>query len=218
MLHIRGIARHGMALDRAERTIDQDGRLRVQSVPLTKSNVCEYVGAEIPEFDVLGLNPTRRYRLYRDPAELAKAARSFNSIPLLSQHQPIDVRDHRPDLVVGCTGTDARFSEPFLTNSLIIWTQVAIDRVTSGAQRELSCGYRYRADMTAGTSPDGDSYEGVMRDIDANHVALVPEGRVGPDVALDSLRPRPIVSPSDHLFYATLDRVRVNSARIKISS
>jgi hypothetical protein len=37
--------------------------------------------------------------------------------------------------------------------------------------------------MTPGTI-DGQSYDGVMRDIVANHVAIVVEGRAGPDVVV----------------------------------
>ncbi|MGB8839433.1 MAG: DUF2213 domain-containing protein, partial [Aliidongia sp.] len=57
-----------------------------------------------------------------------------------------------------------------------------IDAVESGAQRELSCGYRYVAEMSPGTSPDGVKYDGRMTQIVANHVALVEAGRAGPDV------------------------------------
>ena len=42
--------------------------------------------------------------------------------------------------------------------------------------------------MTPGESPDGEAYDGVMRDIVGNHVALVETGRAGPDVVVgDSL-------------------------------
>jgi hypothetical protein len=59
--------------------------------------------------------------------------------------------------------------------------QDAIDGIESGKQRELSAGYHYKPDMTAGNF-DGMRYDGVMRNIVFNHVALVEDGRAGPDV------------------------------------
>ncbi|MFG1417183.1 DUF2213 domain-containing protein [Xanthobacter sp. V0B-10] len=174
----------GFAFDRASvRAYDADGRLHVQRTPISKANVCPYYGREIPDFDGLGLDPEKVYQLYRDPDELAQAAPTFNNLPLLSRHVPVTADSHQPDLVVGSTGTDAVFDAPFLANSLVIWARDAIGGVESNAQKELSSAYRYRADMTPGEI-DGEPYDGVMRDIVGNHVALVVEGRAGPDVVV----------------------------------
>jgi hypothetical protein len=71
-----------------------------------------------------------------------------------------------------------------------IWDNSAIAGIESGEQRELSASYKYVADMTPGVTPDGEPYDGVMRDIFGNHEALVPDGRAGPDVLVaDSLPP-----------------------------
>ena len=51
------------------------------------------------------------------------------------------------------------------------------------SQREISCAYHYVADMTAGTF-EGAPYDGVMREIRGNHVALVQQGRAGADVVV----------------------------------
>jgi hypothetical protein len=90
-------------------------------------------------------------------------------------------------LVVGSTGTDAKFVAPYLTNSLVIWVQDAIDAIENETQKELSCAYRYRADMTPG-SYIGERYDGVMRNIIGNHVAVIPEGRAGSDVVVADSR------------------------------
>jgi 8-oxo-dGTP pyrophosphatase MutT (NUDIX family) len=164
------------------RRYDADNRLHVDASHISKANVCEYLGREIPEWQQLGLVPDRLYRLYRDPEELAGGAATFNNIPILSRHVPVDARDHRPELVIGSTGTDAAFADGYLNNSLVIWSGEAISDIENDIKKELSSCYRYRADMTPGTSPEGEAYDGVMRDIVGNHVALVKEGRAGPDV------------------------------------
>jgi hypothetical protein len=75
---------------------------------------------------------------------------------------------------------NVRWKSPYLVADLSVWDQRAIDAIESGAQKELSCGYRYRAVMGAGVH-DGTQYDGRMTAIVANHVALVETGRVGPD-------------------------------------
>lgn len=173
-----------LALDRdSVRDIDRDGRMRVTSANISKATVNPYKGHEIPDWEALGLDPNKVYQLYRDPEELAKAAPTFNGVQLLRKHIPVNAEDHQPWDVVGSTGTEASFEAPYLRNSLSIWAKDAIDEIESEAKRELSCGYHYRADMTPGEF-DGMRFDGVMRDIVGNHVALVKDGRAGPDVVV----------------------------------
>ena len=175
-----------LALDRAlaaSRRLDADGRLHV-TANISRAMVSPYLGREIPGAAALGLEPDRRYMLLRDPRELALAAESFNALPILNQHVEVNAGNPRPDLVVGATGSDAQFANPFLTNSLVVWDQGAIDAIELGDARELSCGYRYTLDLMPGAF-EGQSYDGVMRSIQGSHVALVPDGRVGPDCAID---------------------------------
>lgn len=180
-----------LALDKSVRRIDQDGRLHVAVANISKANVCPYMGSEIPDAEALGLKPDAIYQLLRDPVELAKAAETFNNQPLLSIHRPHSAQDHNPDLVVGSTGTDAVFNDPYLQCSLVVWDPVAIAGIESNEQRELSCAYYYQADMTPGEF-NGVRYDGVMRNIRANHVALVEAGRAGSDVMVgDSAPPKP---------------------------
>jgi hypothetical protein len=78
-----------LAFDKSVRITDQDGRLHVAITNISKANVCEYLGSEIPDAAALGLQPERKYRLYRDAAELEKAAPTFNNLPLLTRHVPV---------------------------------------------------------------------------------------------------------------------------------
>lgn len=165
------------------REYDADGRLHVAKTHISKANVCPYYGREIPFAEQLGLAPETIYKMYRHPDELKKAADTFNNLPLLSKHVAVSADQHPSDLVIGSTGTDAEFKFPYLDNSLVVWTRSGIAAIEEEVQKELSCAYRYTADMTPG-SIDGEAYDGVMRDIVGNHVALVKAGRAGPDVVV----------------------------------
>jgi len=171
------------AFDKSVRTVDADGRLHVEKTNISKGNICPYYGKEIPDYEALGLDAEKKYLLWRHPDELAKGAPTFNNIPLLIKHVPVSAEDHQPDLVIGSTGTDAAFEAPYLTNSLVVWAQEAIDAIENEDQKELSSAYRYRADMTPGEF-QGEHYDGIMRDIVGNHVALVKEGRAGSDIVV----------------------------------
>ena len=187
-----------IAMDRAPsvRSFDADGRLHVARSNISKANVCPYLGREIPGWETLGLEPDNVYQLLRDPEELARGAATFNNLQILSEHVPVtawDDESHMAEITVGSTGTDAAFDGDYLTNSMVVWARRAIDGIASDEQRELSSAYRYRADMTPGEY-NGVAYDGIMRDIIGNHVALVFEGRAGPDVLVGDEQPMTLKS------------------------
>lgn len=178
-----------IAFDRGTvRRYDEDGRLHVELTNISKANVCPYYGAEIPGSEQIGLDADRIYLLLRDPEELRKAAPTFNNLPLLNVHLPHSAQDPQKDNIIGATGTDAVFKKPYLKNSLVVWDVTAIGGIENNSQREISCGYYYVPDMTPGTY-EGERYDGVMRQIRGNHVALVAAGRAGPDVLVGDSQP-----------------------------
>ena len=168
------------------RSYDADGRLHIKRTPISKATVNPYCGREIPNSEKLGLNPERVYQMLRDPGELAKAAPSFARVQLMFDHVAVSADDPKQDSIAGTVGSDVTFEAPYLMADLCIWDAEAIAGIETDTVRELSASYRYRADMTPGVY-EGKRFDGVMRDIQANHVALVKAGRAGPDVmAADS--------------------------------
>lgn len=179
-----------LALDRGSvRRKDSDGHLHVERTPITKAAINPYYGREIPDYEALGLEPNHKYRLLRHPDELQRAVASFAGKPLLVDHTPLSADDHPHKATVGSVGQDVRWDPPYLTAPIVVWDGNAIDGIEDRSREQLSACYRYRADMTPG-SYKGEPYDGVMRDISANHVALVPEGRAGADVLVMDNKPR----------------------------
>lgn len=169
------------------RRIDENGFMHVDACPISKATVNPYLGREIPNWQDLGLNPERVYYGLRDPEELAKAAPTFNGLPLMQGHHDYTADAPPKEYQIGSTGTEALFEEPYLLNALSITDKKAIKSVEDGSCKQISCSYRYTPDMTAGEY-QGAKYDFVMRDIRGNHVALVPQGRAGSDVVVsDSL-------------------------------
>lgn len=178
-----------MALDRdSVRTYDADGHLHVARANISKAIVNPYNGSEIPGYAELGLDPQRVYMLLRDPEELKRGAATFDGKPLMFVHTPVDANDHAFNDVVGAV-MNAAYEHPFLTAELVIWPGAAIKAIEAGNKQQLSCGYRYRPVMEPGVHEDV-PYDGRMTEIIGNHVALVTEGRAGPDVIIgDSALP-----------------------------
>lgn len=167
------------------RTVDDNGYMHVALTPISKACVNPYYGAEIANYEELGLDPNRIYYGLRDPEELAKAAPTFNGLPLLMNHHDISADNPKKEFTVGSTGTDAIFDGVYLKNSLSVTDAEAIRAIEDGTAKEISCAYRFRPDFTAGEfemAGDKIHYDFVMRDISGNHVALVAEGRAGHDV------------------------------------
>lgn len=198
-----------LAFDRASvRRVDVDGLLHVSMTPISKANVCIYYGKEIPGSEEMGLEPNKGYRMLRCPEELAKAAPTFNNKPVLNTHLPVLASAPPKDAIIGSTGEGANFDGTYLQDSMVVWDSAAIAGIESGQQREISSSYRYRADMTPGVY-NGEEYDGVMRDIVCNHVAIVPDGRAGPDVLVYDSKPKgyDVMSKLEKLWATILPRL-----------
>ena len=179
------------------RTVDDNGYLHVGVSNITKEQVAPYLGREIPGFEKLGLKPDEIYNVYRPASELSRPATvaSLNGIPILLKHAPDSAAEPATNRV-GSTGTDAKWEPPYLTNSLHIQDADAIRRINDGTMREISMGYFYTPVLKHGEFR-GEPYDLIMTDIACNHVALVEEGRAGPDVLVKDSALKPNLPAGD---------------------
>jgi len=142
---------------------------------VTKTGVLEY------------LNPDGSIRReYRPPDEVfhADSLASLQDAPVTNLHQGmIDSKNWRK-VAVGSLSGAARQDGDHVLADLAVQDSYTIELIESGDRREVSTGYHCRLDRTPGTAPDGTRYDVIQRDIRYNHVALVPRGRGGRDVAL----------------------------------
>lgn len=164
------------AFDRkTARSKDADGRMRVRNCILSTAEVNPYRGQEIPGWDKLGLQPNTVYELYRDPEEMRKAVPSFEGIPLMVKHVPQTAENPRKEYQAGAVHS-ITFDGKHLRGDLLVSDGYAIELIESDELSDLSCGYRYDPVMQSGEA-DGSKFDGRMRNIQGNHVALVDDGR-----------------------------------------
>lgn len=201
-----GLPVPGLAYDRIQlpdQFEDEDGRVHYTDATITLAKVSPYYGMEIPRYREMGLDPQRLYKLYRAPEELAKGLSTFNGLQLMDNHVHVNAKDPQKSKIAGTIGTRAAFDGRALKNDISVWDAESVRRIKDQTQREISASYYYDADMTPG-QVDGEAYDGVMTNIRGNHVALVPEGRVGPEAALDrALQEKPMKkrTPAEALAY-----------------
>ncbi|NTJ46902.1 DUF2213 domain-containing protein [Agrobacterium rhizogenes] len=167
-----------------ERAIDTNGWAEIKKNPISKAGVFEYRGSQIPGSP----NPDKMYRVLRPEEELntPEAVDSFKLLPWIDNHVMLGDGDGLMPAekkgVQGVIGQDVHFQDDTLYGNLKVFSGALADLIEAG-KRELSCGYRCTYDWTPGVW-NGQPYDAVQRNIRGNHIALVKNGRMGPDVAV----------------------------------
>lgn len=189
-----GVARQLGVVATAEdsaRTSDANGWFEVQGNPISKAGVFPYLGRSIRVApDMPQPDPARAYNVYRPAEELADPAciESFRLIPWTDEHtmlgpESLGMTPAERKGVQGVIGENVYFDGEYLRANIKCFAEQLAELIQSG-KRELSAGYRCVYEYAPGVAPDGTAYDYVQRRIRGNHVALVSEGRCGPEVAV----------------------------------
>ena len=166
------------------RHTDINGFVTIKGNPISKEGVFEYSGAQIGHDDA-----DRIFKVYRPGEELADpdCIESFRLLPFINEHTMLGSEDEGmtpPERkgVEGMIGEDVYYEAPYLRGTLRIVSE-SLKNALAGGKVELSPGYRCVYEMTPGVF-NGQRYDAIQRKIRGNHLALVDEGRTGPDVAV----------------------------------
>lgn len=173
----------GIAKDsESARKYDDYGWLEVRGNPISKVGVFPYLGSQIgaPE-------PDRIYMVLRPEEELSHpdTIDSFKLLPFVNEHpnrllgDGVNAEDKG---IEGVIGEEVYYEAPYLRGNIKVFTNRMNESIDSG-KIELSPGYQCTWDFTPGVF-DGQRYEVIQRNIRGNHLALVEEGRSGPDVSV----------------------------------
>ena len=126
-------------------------------------------------------------REYRPPEEVSspESLSTFGMKPATWGHPPVLLDSaNTKQFQVGYSGSQVRYNDGFVEVALVVTDQDAIEKIKRKDATEVSAGYKVDFDPTPGITPEGESYEGVQRNIRVNHIAIVPRGRAGPEVRL----------------------------------
>lgn len=151
-----------------------DGRIRVDAY-ITRTGVFSYT---LPD------GTTRRE--YRPPEEVfhADSLATFSMVPVTDDHPPTMLTAQTAkQYTVGVTGDQARRDGEYVQLPLMILDAATIKKMDAG-KVQVSAGYDCDCEETPGVSPLGERYDAVQRNIKANHVAIVMQGRAGAGAAV----------------------------------
>lgn len=155
-------------------SLTPEGFLVVRNAPLARTGHQLYSDEELP----LTGDSDGHIIIMRDPEEVFRdeTIYSFHGKPVTMDHPPTDVNPNNfRDLAVGYVMNPRRGDgvlNHLLLGDLMITDARAIKAIRDHTLRELSAGYDAEYEQTA----DG---QGRQRNILANHVALVKDGRCG---------------------------------------
>lgn len=139
-------------------------------------------GAGAPDW----VEEKRLYKVYRPAPVLAVACPKFANLPMTHHHPkaPVDGQNFR-DLAIGWTGEHPEVdyipetNEVGIKSTCVLYDDEALDAYERG-EIQLSPGYIAVFEWQKGTTPAGEEYDIVMKEItDVNHLALLPNGRGG---------------------------------------
>ncbi|RIY00206.1 DUF2213 domain-containing protein [Aureimonas flava] len=151
-----------------------DGYL-VAEARCVRTGIQVYTGAEV------GKPELATVRVYRPEAEVfsSDSLASFSHIPITDDHprEAVTAANWR-DLAKGETSGEVLRDGHRLRIPLIVKDAATIRKVQDG-KRELSAGYTCDLAFETGTTPAGEAYDAVQRNIRANHLAIVSRGRAG---------------------------------------
>ena len=167
----------------SSRSYDDYGWLEVKGNPISKSGVFPYLGSQIqaPDKDKI-------YMVYRPEEELNNpdTINSFKLLPFINNHPTTLLGDGMINAedkgIEGVIGEDIYYDAPYLKGNIKVFTRRMNDSIDAG-KIELSPGFKCNYDFTPGIF-DGERYDAIQRNIRGNHLALVEEGRSGPDVSV----------------------------------
>ncbi len=113
---------------------------------------------------------------------------SLRLVPVTKGHPPFRAEgqqvasDIARDVMRGAVGDTVAHDDQYVTATVGVVDQELIEAIERG-ESELSCGYTCELDMTPGEW-NGEKYDAKQTHIRYNHLAVVPRGRAGHDVAL----------------------------------
>ena len=170
-----------LTIDRKHRSAD--GYMRVHA-KAARSGLQDYLGREVdPEGKHFAADQV--VKVYRPPEEVFDKASiaSFIGKPITDDHPSVAVtaanwRDHSRG-VIGGAAKDGEW----LGFDLALMDAATIAKVDDG-KCELSGGYACELSIEDGTTPSGEAYQAVQRNIRGNHVAIVDQARAGPDAKI----------------------------------
>jgi hypothetical protein len=177
------------------RIYKKDNTFEIKDNPIARAGILEYKGESIMAGKGRELfpwiDPNKMYKVFRSPEELSseKTLKSFELIPIIDGHEYIGIGINgviAPEEkgVHGTTGQEVYYDtkDDMLKINLKFFSESMSQSIDNG-KNQLSIGCTCLYESSPGVY-NGESYDFLQRNLQANHLAIVFEGRSGPEVAV----------------------------------
>jgi uncharacterized protein len=161
---------------------DINGFWEVSGNPISKAGVFQYSEAQVVD----GGDKNKIVNVYRPEEELSKkeCIESFKLMPLINDHEFLGENSGGTAAeevgVHGTIGEEVYFEDGYLKGKIKIFSETLKKLIEKG-KVELSAAYRCLYEKSEGVF-NGENYDYIQRNLIANHIALVDDGRCGSDV------------------------------------
>ena len=162
------------------KSVDDNGYITWVDVPITREGIFDYLGREIDPNGRMGLEPEKRYKVYRPKSEVCKDSfvKSLDNMPLVDDHTMLgDLGQPAEKKGVHGVLSDVKVVGNELHGTITVWSDSLKHKIMSG-KRELSLGYQGVLRKQHGRFM-GQDYDFVQHSLSANHIALVDLARMG---------------------------------------
>jgi len=168
-------------VDTSGARITNDGYL-VAEARVARTGIQLYTAGELG----LAGDQQKMIRVFRPPEEVfaADAMASYAHRPITNDHPAEMVTaDNWQEKAKGQTGDEVLRDGEFVRVPVMLMDAGAIKDWQNG-KRELSMGYTMNLELIDGTTPEGEQYDAVQKDLRMNHLALVSRARGGSKLRL----------------------------------
>ncbi len=152
--------------------------------PISKVGIYPYFGSQISADFI----PDKLYNVLRPAEEIGSedSLKSLQLLPIVDEHGMLGSEDGmiNPEEkgVHGVIGEKVYLKDGTIYADLKIFSEALKEEIANG-KKQLSLGYFCDYDPTPGEY-NGQHYDAIQRNLRGNHLALVEEGRMGPDVRI----------------------------------
>lgn len=172
------------------REYDGNGWFEIPEKKISLAGVFPYSGRQL---GLTGPDADRIFQVLRPPEELSspECLESFRLLPWVDNHTMLGpkAQESIPSAIPAeQKGVQGVIGEKVYFKDGAIWANIkafseSLAALIDAGKRELSAGYFCTYDIVSGIW-EGQHYDAVQRNIRGNHLALVNEGRMGPEVAV----------------------------------
>ncbi len=198
---------NGVAIDVSNVPKSSDGAL-ILNAKAMRTGDYQYVAFEISGSAARGHKWDEILTGRMEKADVQAILPQFKALPMTDEHEFVKVGE-RAEHSCGTVLAPGKMKGKFVNTECVVHDPKTIMKITSGEASELSIGFYSIIEWV--DNPQKGDPDFYIREIDLNHLAVVREGRAGPDARLSNHKA--ILSEET----AAMKKIMINGVEVEVS-